>query len=392
MTSSANACAVALQESTQTSTPTQWSDERWDVPPIKQSDRARYQQWLESSGFPAASNPQVWEAICTNWISFLSATGTIPKPELAPCRKVVTWEPRGSESPQARAKRFKQDRKTRRCIQEAAWLMFDELETLAERWPVPVRTIVNQAGLGTAQGPFESWDAKVNLRKRRRGNSIWTGLVCFLIHSYDEGTLEEMGLKLSEGLCDSIMDVTEAVVWHGGIGQSPNRTRGPVEDAVEELLMELITDPKATFQTNPLLWWVGILVQSSLGTGRDDYISRGRFNINILPMDVDIRGRLEALLHYCQVFVLHCTMQTWKTSTVQMDEVRGSMATIDLEWLNADNDQRPPPSADTRNCQSVAWKDLVKHLREQSKSFLGEKPRTVGEQLRLLLEESSGVS
>ena len=34
--------------------------------------------------------------------------------------------------------------------------MFDELEALAERWPVPVRTIVNQAGLGTAQGPFES--------------------------------------------------------------------------------------------------------------------------------------------------------------------------------------------------------------------------------------------
>lgn len=232
----------------------------------------------------------------------------------------------------------------------------------------------------------------MNLQKRRRENSIWTGLVCFLIHSYDEGTLEEMGLKLSEGLCDSIMDVTEAVVWHGGIGQSPNRTRSPLEDAVEELLMELITDPKVTFQTNPLLWWVGILVQSSLSTGRDDYISRGRFNINILPMDVDIRGRLEALLHYCQVFVLHCTMQTWKISAVQMDEVRGSMATIDLEWLNADNDQRPAPSADTRNCQSVAWKDLVKHLRVQSKSFLGEKPRTVGKQLRLLLEESTSVN
>jgi len=216
--------------------------------------------------------------------------------------------------------------------------------------------------------------------------------VCFLVHSYDEGTLEEMGLKLSEGLQESIMDVIEAVVWHGRIRQSPNRSRGPVEDAVEELLMELITDPKATFQTNPLLWWVGILVQSSLSTGEDDYISQGRFNINILPMDVDIRGRLEALLHYCQVFVLHCTMQTWKTSAMQMDEVRASMAAIDLEWLNADDDQRPARSTDTRNCQSVAWKDLVKHLQAQSIAFLGGKPRTVAEQLRLLLRESSGIN
>jgi hypothetical protein len=79
----------------------------------------------------------------------------MPKRELAPCRKVVTWEPRGSESLQAQKRRFDQDRKTRRCIQEAVWLQFDGLQTLAERWPVPVRTIINQAGLGTEQGPFK---------------------------------------------------------------------------------------------------------------------------------------------------------------------------------------------------------------------------------------------
>ena len=122
------------------------------MPPIREADRDRYQKWLESSGFPAASDPKIWEAICTNWIGFLSATGSMPKRELAPCRKVVTWEPRGSESPLAQTKRFQQDRKTRRCIQEAVWLQFDVLEGLAERWPAPVRTIVNQAGLGTEKG------------------------------------------------------------------------------------------------------------------------------------------------------------------------------------------------------------------------------------------------
>lgn len=234
----------------------------------------------------------------------------MPKHKLAPCRKVVTWGPRGSESPLAQTKRFRQDRNTRRCIQKAVWLQFDGLQALAERWPVPLRTIVNRVGLGTEQGPFESWAAKINLTKRRRGDSILAGLVCFLVYSHDEGTLEEMGLKLSNDLLDSIVDVKGADACYGQIFQRIDQDPGPVEAAVKELVTELIADPKATFRTNPLLWWVGILVKSSLQTDGDDYISRGRLDLNILTMDMDIEERLEALLHYSKVFVLHHSMKT----------------------------------------------------------------------------------
>jgi hypothetical protein len=293
--------------------------------------------------------------------------------------------PRGSESPLAQKRRFQQDRKTRWCIQEAAWLKFDVLQTLVERWPVPVRAIVNRAGLGTEQGPFEGWAARINLAKRRRGDSILTGLVCFLVHSHDEDTLKEMGLNLSESLLDSIMDVKEADAWHGRILQSMDRDPGPVEEAVAELVVELITDPDATFRTNPLLWWVGVLVQSSLQTDGDDYISRGRFDLNILTMDMDIEERLQALLHYSKVFVLDSAMNTWKTSASRMDEVRASMAAVDMEWLNADDDQRPAASADKRSCQSDALKDVVKHIEAHSRAFLGDQPKTVARQLRVLL-------
>ena len=299
MSSSIDARAKALQESTLPTTPTQWSDERWDVPPIQESERTYYQKWLESSGFLAASDPGKWNAICTNWISFLSATSTMPKLELSPRRKLVIWGPTDSESPQARAERFKQDRVTRRCIQEAVWLAFDQLEALAERWPTQARLIVNQSDSASGTGAFESWAAKVNLGKRRRGNSVWTGLICFLIHSYHEGTLEEMGLEISEEMGDSILDVSEAEAWYGAVGQSHSRQSGPVEEAVLQLVMEFVTDCQARCISNPLLWWVGILIQSSLQAGADDYISRGRFNINILPMDLDIRARLEGLL--CKV-------------------------------------------------------------------------------------------
>jgi hypothetical protein len=149
--------------------------------------------------------------------------------------------------------------------------------------------------------------------------------------------------------------------------------------------MELITDPTATFRTNPLLWWVGVLVQSALQTDGDDYISRGRFDLNILTMDMDIQERLEALLHYSKVFVLDCSMNSWETSASQIDEVHASMAAVDMEWLDADDDQRPAASADKRTCRSVAWKDMVKHVRGKSKAFLGDQPTTVAGQLRVLL-------
>ncbi|OAF56354.1 hypothetical protein VC83_06883 [Pseudogymnoascus destructans] len=194
-----------------------------------------------------------------------------------------------------------------------------------------------------------------------------------------------MGLEISEDMLDSIMSVSEADAWHGRIFQSMDRDPGPVEGPIEELVTELTTDPKATYRTNPLLWWIGILVQSSLQTDGDDYISRGQFDFNILTMDMDIKERLEALLHYSTVLVLNYSMNTWKTSAVRMDEVHASMAAVDMRWLNADDDQRPAASVDIRRCQSASWKDIVKHIRAQSKAFLGDQPRTVAKQIRVLL-------
>jgi hypothetical protein len=210
----------------------------------------------------------------------------------------------------------------------------------------------------------------------------------FLIHCFHDGTLEEMGLDISEKMSESILDVAEAEAFHGAIGQSPDREIGPVEGAVMELAAELVTQRNATCRNNPLLWWVGILVQSSLQTGADDYISRGRFNVNILPMDQDIRARLEALLHYSKVLVLDYTMTTWTASRPRLMEVRGDMAAIDLDWINADDDQRPKANAYRHDCKSEAWKDILKHLQRQCNLYLGKEQGTVVGQLRLLVEEN----
>jgi len=197
-----------------------------------------------------------------------------------------------------------------------------------------------------------------------------------------------MGLEISEEISESILDVSEAETFYGAIGQSPDRMSGPVEQAVLRLALEFVTDCHATCTSNPLLWWVGILVKSSLQIGADDYISRGRFNINILPMDLDIRGRLEGLLHYSKVLVLDNTMHGWEASRSRMMEVRRDMAAVDNAWLNADDDQRPETIMDNQNCSSEAWKDMLKHLQNQCNLYLKKQQCTPFQQFMLLLEQN----
>jgi hypothetical protein len=380
---------AALESSTQ-SLRTQWPHEQSGVPPIQAVDRARYQKWLESMDFPAASNTQVWEAIKTNWISFLSATGTLPADSLSPRRKVVTWGPPGPETPQDMTKRFKQDRWIRHHIQVAAWAKLDGLQVLAERWPVPIRTFVNQAGGETEEVPFESWAAKMNLNKRRRGDSVLTGLLCFLVYSCEAGTFEEMGLFLSEDVVDDILDMAVAESLNSVEFRSSQGSIVALEEAIGDILARQVTDPMATARTNALLWWVCVLVQSSLSTSGNDYISQGRFDLNIFTMDMDIRERLEALLHYSKLLVLDLAMQTWQPSTEHLREVQDSMRKIDLQWLNADDDQRPLASVERSDNNTTAWKDITGHIQRQSRAFLGEQPGTVARQLRMLLQEEQG--
>lgn len=195
-----------------------------------------------------------------------------------------------------------------------------------------------------------------------------------------------MGLDVSEELGDSILDVMEAEVFFGR-PVATNELDGPLQSAVQCLLTEMVTDSKATFQSNPLMWWTVILVQSALLEGPDDYISRGRFNMNLLPMDLDIRERLEGLAHYSKVLVLDLTLHTWETTPIRLDEVQKELNKVDMEWLNADDDRRPAAGTDQRTCSSAAWKDLLKFLRKQRKAFLGEQKGTVMRQLWLLLRQ-----
>lgn len=202
---------AALQRATQPGTPTDQRDERHDVPAMTKADRAGCERWFRKVGFlRPGEDDEIWKKIQRNWIAFLSATSPMPDITLAPNRKVVRFpsgDGIGEEGERERKARFRKDRRQRMVIQASFWNGLDGLEVLAQRWPPVARAALNGMDKVPDQEPFQTLAPIWDLGKRRRYQAVWTSLVGFLVHSHDEGALEEMGLKLNEGQVDDVLDV-----------------------------------------------------------------------------------------------------------------------------------------------------------------------------------------
>lgn len=362
---------------TEPNTSTGWVDERHDAPPIGDAERQGCEEWLRDIDFLVpGEDDERWDRIRMNWISFLAATSAKPDARLAPNRKVVQFGDDGdismngvghfTESDEAGKRRFRIDRKQRHTIQKAFWTGMDELEGLSERWPRDARVLVNERIEGKDAGPYESLAAKGQLPRRKRFCSIWMGLICFLVHSQDEGTLAEMGLHLSEAQVDDILDVMQAASPLMSWNQKGLRA------SIWELLLPALYTPGAAPSDNIVLWWVAILVRSALSGQEEkpDYISQGRFNMNILPMDLDLGERLGAIVHYSKVLFFHQTFLNWKAKPQWKEEIIRDMDQVNLDWLDKDDGVRPAPDADKRKCDTAAWKSLLQLLQERINDWM----------------------
>jgi hypothetical protein len=360
-------------------------EERFDQPVIDPSDRSTCEAWLASSGFNKIVGDEQWVTICRNWRGFLAATALKPQPELAPNRKLVQWEK--FESPKAALKRCRDDRNIRRKMQKSFWKVFDSLEGLTEKWPVKARQILNRRDEKDLADvpPFETHGAKMNIRTRRRADSIWTSLLCFLVYCQDEGSTDEMGLHLSEDWADNILDVREADVYDIAFERRENEDKITLfDERVKALACEMVTDPHPSFSKNPLMWWTGVLVRSAVTSDVEDYISRGAFTHNILPMDLTLRGRLAAIDHYSRVVVLDHMYHNWDKRDSYGTKTDKELNELSTLWLNADDDQRPSPEADTRSCTSPAWQAYLEYLDETCAKHLGIKKKSIVGQIHAL--------
>lgn len=124
----------------------------------------------------------------------------------------------GEENAREQRRRFANDRRRRIIIQSAFWNNLDGIEAMTEQWPRAARAALNSMDGGDGgdrgdgdQGAFESLAAVYNLGKRRQYQSIWTSLVGFIAHTHREGTLGEIGIRLTECQIHDILDVEQEI-------------------------------------------------------------------------------------------------------------------------------------------------------------------------------------
>ncbi|OAL00003.1 hypothetical protein IQ06DRAFT_294373 [Phaeosphaeriaceae sp. SRC1lsM3a] len=367
----------ALAALTGPSATTQWQDEQLDVPPRDMRSIPALKAWLADSRCPAARDPSTWSAIKENWISFSAATCVRPTAVLAPNRKRVRWASGADrESDGEASMRFRYDRRERLCIQGAIWRLCDSQEALLERWPEKIRLGMNRVVEPGCENPVAS--LMDNFGKQRRFNSIWTAMICFLVYcNAEEGALQVMGLHLSEDLEEDLDEIVIALLHDGYPVPGRDGLSDATEQEVSRFINNILTDKDATPETNPLLWWTIILVRSSLDMGPDNFISSGRFQSNILPMDLDIQQRIEGIVHFAKVFLLDFAICTWEPAAAsQQLEVRSELNVVDNTWIGEYGGERPNRGPDNRACTSPAWKSISAHLNRTLKQYMGPSSRT----------------
>jgi hypothetical protein len=382
---------AALANATHPSVKTQWSDEQQNLPSVNARHIPILKTWLTTVDSPAASETTTWLTIKSNWISFLAATGKNPSTVLAPNRKRVQWG-NGPESDAQAKKRFQHDQRERLSIQGAIWRLFDGKEALVERWPRETRLVINRVVESNCQSALVA--LMDDFGKQRRFNSVWSSMICFLLYCHDEedGTLGKMGLQLSEDLQDDLLDITQALIYEDYPKPGDAGEVGLVEQELHSFIHNILTDSTSGPETNPLLWWTIVLVRSSVEDGPDDFISRGRFRSNILPMDLDIQQRLEGIVHFAKVFLLDLAFASWEPSPkAQLLEVQNDLNVVDNTWMGTYSSPRPTRRRDERTCDTPAWRSISAHLEKTFHQYMGEAGQTSMRHIIALRSELMGL-
>ncbi|KAF4984327.1 hypothetical protein FDECE_17114 [Fusarium decemcellulare] len=272
----------------------------------------------------------------------------------------------------------------------------DEEQPICEEWLRSVGFLVPGEEQEVWKAIVQNWE---RFLKATRTKIMGSGASRRLVQKHgrqeaqDEETLEDMGLELNDEDEEDIVDIGLAV------DPSPSLFMDDDDpsDLIQGFLTRLIMDESAVARKNPLLWWTAILVRSAISGGEEkDFISRGTISMNMLPPDVDIRGRVEAIRHYSKVFVLDKAFTGWRTGRpgreVWAEEIAQELLTVDTEWLNNENGRRPDDRLDRRTCLSPAWKRILEHLEQEGATWLGQKEGTTMGEIGRLLSSLRGVS
>ena len=147
---------------------------------------------------------------------------------------------------------------------------------------------------------------------------------------------------------------------------------------IKEFFTQATMDLDATPQTNPLLWWLAVLIQTEV---LDD---QTRWCVAQLQDNLEFPQKLEAIDYYARALVLECAFYDWINDTslqngsqAQKEKIVQSLDQVSLDWVDEDR-ERPLMDfqEDTRDMASAEWQLCAAYIRPVLMKWLSE--RTVG--------------
>lgn len=165
---------------------------------------------------------------------------------------------------------------------------------MVERWPSRLRHMLNESSGRSPRNvrPFETWARPRDIEKRKQAISVWSSLLAFLVFHWQgygaDGALEAMGLHLSWQLKDLVDTIRIYAELEGHF-------RNAFTEAVKEFFTLVIMDANATPRTNPLLWWLAMLIQTEV------LDHQPRWQLEGVQDHLDLPSKLEAIDHYARL-------------------------------------------------------------------------------------------
>jgi hypothetical protein len=176
-----------------------------------------------------------------------------------------------------------------------------------------------------------------------------------------------LGLDPSRQICDIIDDFR----LYATIQKPFNPRSKVVQDLADAFFLLSIRDPDPTPCTNPILWWLAVLVHS------DVHRSHPRLPVPDLEDSLDLTAKLDALDHYSRVLVFHNNFINWTTPPHPLQpvprwkhEVPRRVDAVDIAWVNQNREAPRSDVAESLNLESPAWSDYQETLKAAVNDWL----------------------
>ena len=246
-------------------------------------------------------------------------------------------------------------------------------------WPESILIKLNQtSGNDREAAPFDSWHGPPGLKKRMQSTRVWTELIQFFVLEYHinniswsndnssitlrdtSGYLSEMGFTISEDddLGDDILDIVQGSIF--GIEQ--------MKDSIHNLCLNFIMQVDPTPQNNPLLFWVGLCLQT------EEFGNQQRLEIGSLKDELTMREKLEAFIHYARVFIMDYAYTSWLRSDTVAEEwkiaVEAALNSKNRVWIDRGLSRPIEQQGDPPDFSQPHWEAFKTHFESLHNQWL----------------------